>query len=91
MGLFAIAPQGGTGTLNRDFSAVLSDGRVYCYDAFKSVKSAGGIGLGSAHGIVLLSLPTSTTLKIEKQGTDGTRCGAATAYAFTVNATTFER
>jgi len=91
MGLYALTPQSGTGTLNRDFSAVLPDGRIYCYDAFKSGASAGGMGLGAAHGIVLISLPTAATLKVEKQGTDGTRCDAATPYAFTANAATFER
>jgi len=91
MGLYAFTPVGGAGALNRDFSAVVVDGRIYCYDAFKSGTSAGGMGLGTAHGIVLLSLPTVTTLTIEKQGTDGSRCDAATAYAFTANAVAFER
>jgi len=91
MGLYAFTPQGGSGTLNRDFSAVVPDGRIYCFDAFKTGTSAGGVGLAAPHGIVLVSLPTATTLKIERQGADGSKCDATTTYLFTAGATGFER
>jgi hypothetical protein len=58
-----------SGLVNRDFDQVTADGNLYCYDGFPT---GGGPGLG----IVLLSMPDATTLRIEHQdgGTSGD-CG----------------
>jgi len=50
------------GLVNRDFDQVTPDGQLYCYDTFLP-GSAPGLGTG----IVLVSMPNATTLKIEHQ------------------------
>ncbi|MBI3914427.1 MAG: hypothetical protein HY327_09645 [Chloroflexi bacterium] len=88
MGLYSFAPQS-AGRINRDFSAIKADGAIYCYDNFLQGQSQGGMPLGKPNGIVLLTMPTDLTLKIELQS--GARCDANAAYALTANATAFER
>ena len=82
---FNVASQGLT---NRAFSEVRADGNTYCYDNFLQGQSTGGMPLGRPNGVVLLSLPTDTLLKMEL--VPGGSCGASNL-ALTVNATTFER
>ncbi len=90
VGVYGFKPQA-SGNLSRDFSAVRADGTVYCYDSFLTGKSTGGIGMGSPRGVILLSMPSETTLRIEKRGPEGSRCDASAAYTFSANATLFER
>lgn len=67
-----------SGLVNLDFNLVTSNGTVYCYENFSNLLNS----------IVLLQLPSSTTLKIEKQ--TAASCGAG-PWTFTGAATTFER
>lgn len=89
-GVYGFKPET-SGKINRDFSQVKADGAVYCYDSFLTGKSLGGIGMGSARGIVLLAMPTESTLRVEKQGTEGSRCDASASYSLTADAMLFER
>jgi hypothetical protein len=58
-----------SGTYNRDFAQVTSDGLVYCYDSFfDPAGNPGGTGFG-----ILITMPNSTTLRVEKLNTS---CGA---------------
>lgn len=73
MGLYSFTPRTG-GRINRPFRDVTPDGSIYCYDSFLAGTSAGGVGLGNPRGIVLIQLPTATTLTVEKQGTAADAC-----------------
>jgi hypothetical protein len=77
------------GYINRDFPDVKADGSIYCYDNFLSGQSAGGMPLGKPNGILLMSLTSETTLKLEF--VSGGKCDANAKYQFTANATVFER
>jgi hypothetical protein len=88
MGLYSFTPLP-SGRINRDFNAVKADGSVYCYDSFLARQSAGGLPLGKPNGILLLMMPTDTTLKLEMQS--GSKCAESQTYALTANAATFER
>jgi hypothetical protein len=68
----------GAGHVNRDFDEVTSDGSVYCYDTFMNL----------ANSIILVQLPTSTTLTIERQ--TAASCGAG-PWTFTGSASNFVR
>ena len=87
MGLYSfnVASQGST---NRAFSEVRADGNTYCYDNFLQGQSTGGMPLGRPNGVVLLSMPIDTMLKMELVA--GSTCAAANR-VITANATTFER
>ena len=80
---FAVAT---SGTTNRDFKDVKPDGQVYCYDHFLTGRSAGHLPLSTVTGVILLQLPTATTLKVEHQPGDCT-----TTHTLTPVATTFSR
>lgn len=54
-GAYSFAPIH-SGTTNRDFNEVTADGNTYCYDS-----------LSTAGIVFLIQMPTTTTLKIEKQ------------------------
>lgn len=90
MGVYSFAVQS-SGTINRDFMNVTSDGNIYCYENFVATKTFGGVNLGNVSGAILLSLPTSTTLKIERQGSQGSNCTTINPWVFTSNAALFER
>src|SRR3989304_8930256 len=77
------------GLVNRDFGEVKADGRTYCYDSFVQGQSAGGMPLGRPSGILLVSMPSDTTLKVELVA--GSSRSAVANRALTGNATTFER
>jgi hypothetical protein len=87
MGLysFGVAAQG---SVNRAFSDVRTDGSTYCYDNFLQGQSIGGLPLSRPNGIVLLSLPSDASLRIELVA--GAPCASAPR-VFSTNATTFER
>jgi len=88
MGLYSFTPQS-AGKINRDFPDVKADGNIYCYDSFLQGQSAGGMPLGRANGILLMSLTSETTLKLEF--VSGGKCDANAKYEFTASATNFER
>ncbi|MBI4789656.1 MAG: hypothetical protein HY782_21715 [Chloroflexi bacterium] len=90
VGVYGFHPQP-AGQINRDFGQVKADGSIYCYDTFRVDRTAGGIPLGRPNGILLLTMPTTTTLRIEKQGTATSTCASTTPWIFTDAATTFER
>ncbi|OGI62381.1 MAG: hypothetical protein A2W18_10605 [Candidatus Muproteobacteria bacterium RBG_16_60_9] len=78
-----------TGSINRAFRDITADGTTYCYDHFLTGQTTGGMPLSQSSGILLLSMPSDTTLKVERIA--AASCAAATAWAFSANATTFER
>lgn len=59
--VYAFRPQA-SGWINRDFSQVRADGVTYCYDSFLTRKSPGGIGLGNPRGIIIMTMPTDSSL-----------------------------
>jgi hypothetical protein len=77
------------GLVNRDFSEVRADGQTYCYENFSQERPAGGMPVGQLSGILLVSMPSDTTLKIE--AVEGRSCQESTGWVFTTNATDFER
>ena len=83
---FQIEPQG---LINRDFSEVRPDGRTYCFENFLQGRTAGGMPLGNLSGILLLTMPSDTTLKIELA--TGTPCQANADWTFSEDAAAFER
>lgn len=87
-GIYSYDPRT-AGQVNRDFDEIVSDGRTYCFESFRSGQSEGGMPLGRAEGAIMLTLPTATTLRIEFL--PGAGCAATDAFVFGPNATTFER
>lgn len=68
-----------SGQVNRDWKDITADGKIYCADL--------SYGDGTADGqSVIVQMPTSTTLKMEKLGA----CGAG-PWSFSNKATEFER
>ncbi|TAK23115.1 MAG: hypothetical protein EPO26_09720 [Chloroflexota bacterium] len=88
MGLYAFPPRE-TGTINRRFADVRADGRIYCYEGFSREQSPGGMPLTRPSGVLLLSLPTETTLRVEHVNQPA--CPPDSARAFGADAATFER
>lgn len=87
MGLYSFTPET-QGLRNRAFRDVRSDGNTYCYDGFLQGQTAGGLPLSRPNGVVLVSLPTATTLRMQLVA--GTSCASANP-VMTSAATTFER
>lgn len=87
MGLYSFTPEA-QGLVNRPFRSVVPDGNVYCFDRFARGQSTGGLPLAQANGVLLMSMPSDSSLKVELAA--GTSCAAANR-ALTANATTFER
>jgi hypothetical protein len=88
-GIFSF-PVEAAGRVNRDFSAVTADGLIYCYDRFLGGQTRGGIPLSQPGGIILVSLSSATTLRVEIQGTRS-ECGATASWSFASAARDFER
>lgn len=88
MGLYSF-PVATDGLINREFKQVTADGQVYCYDRFLTGQSEGGMPLGKVDGVLLLMLPSEITLKVEL--VPGRLCKDLARWAFTPQATTFER
>lgn len=88
MGLYGFKPMA-SGHINRDFKDIQPDGSTYCFDNFLSGKTAGGLNFSRLDGILIVTMPDETKLKIEKISNAST-C-ANTHLAFTSAATTFER
>ena len=78
-----------SGLDNRDFSAIKSDGKVYCIDSYIQGQSAGGLPISKPGGILLLAMPDDTSLTVELAV--GSSCGAVSKRAFSAGATRFER
>lgn len=89
-GLAAFVPEP-AGRVNRDFAEVRADGETYCYDRFTSGRSVGGVPLGDPGGVLLLSMPTPTTLRIERRGAPGDSCAGVPDWALSGAASNFER
>lgn len=87
MGLYSFSPAA-QGLINRPFNAIRSDGNTYCVDGFLRGQSTGGMPLTQANGVLLLTMPSDSTLQLEL--VSGNSCATA-ARVFTANATTFER
>lgn len=88
MGLYSFKAAA-EGLINRDFSSVRADGNVYCFDNFIQGQSAGSVPLTTPNGILLMSMPTDLSLKVELA--EGTTCAASPKRAFSANARSFER
>jgi hypothetical protein len=88
MGLYSFSPAK-EGFINRDFSAVTTDGNIYCYDHFTDGRSKGSLPLTPLTGILLASLIDEHTLRMEYQQ-DKSSC-ASESLAFTDGAVIFER
>jgi hypothetical protein len=90
-------PIAASGTVNRDWKNVTSDGSIYCYDAFtasstpqQGPRSTGGLPLVDPKGILFMQLTDATHLKVEWKS--ATSCPlAAGALQFSATATVFER
>jgi hypothetical protein len=76
------------GLINRAFRDLTPNGSVYCYDRFLNGQSTGGLPLTRPDGVLLMSMPTGLTLKVELVAAGS--CAAASR-TFTGAATTFER
>jgi len=87
MGLYSFTVEA-QGSINRAFSAVRADGTVYCYDRFLRGQSAGGMPLSQPAGMLLLSMSSDRTLRVEQ--TAGSSCATASR-TFTAAAAPFER
>lgn len=85
MGLYSFEPQS-TGTTNRDFKDIKSDGNVYCFNNFLSGQSVGQLNLSTLNGVLLMQMPNEKTLKVEYQPGS---CGDE--FKISTNATTFDR
>ncbi len=86
LGLYTFTPQS-TGTVNRDFADVRPDGKTYCYERFGSGQTRSGLNLGAIDGVLLMTMPTATTLRVERRA--GATC--ANAPPMGPDAFTFER
>jgi len=87
-GLYAFAPRD-EGTVNRPFSEVRADGRVYCYEQFAAGSTPGGMPLARLSGVLLMSLPDGATLRMENLA--GPRCPPDHQRSLSPSATSFER
>lgn len=88
LGLYAFQPRS-DGVVNRDFGAVVPDGRSYCFESFLADKTVGGLPLGQPDGVLLMALPDALTLKVELVA--AASCAAVADHAPGAAATTFVR
>lgn len=87
-GLASFVPAG-DGRVNRDFAQVRADGAAYCYDRFLSGRSVGGVPLVDPGGVLLLTLPTPNTLRLEARAAPS--CAALSDWSPGPAALDFER
>ena len=73
-GLASFAPRQ-DGTINRDFAAVVADGRVYCWENFQTGVTPSGINAARVEGTIFIAMPDAVTLRIEHIRTPGAACG----------------
>lgn len=88
LGLYSYIPKA-TGVDNRDFGAIRPDGKIYCLDAFIEGQSVGGLPLNKPAGVLMLGLPSETTLMVELIA--GNACSALLERNFSANATLYVR
>jgi hypothetical protein len=62
-GIYSFLPQS-TGVINRDFKDVKPDGKIYCYEKFKSDTTRGKIYLTQISGSILMTMPDDKTLRV---------------------------
>ncbi len=84
-------PHAADAKVNREFRDVVPDGGVYCYENLRGGRSKGLLPLATLDGVLLLTMPGETTLRIEKQGAAGATCDSMRPWTLSANATTFER
>jgi len=65
-GQYSFTPRS-DGAVNRDWPAITADGRVYCYEGWRSGLTAGALPLSTASGVVLISMPAPDRLRIQYQ------------------------
>lgn len=82
-GAYAFTPTN-SGSVNRNFGGVASDGSVYCYEAFRSLFDE----RVSIPMTLLVQMPSETTLRIEWRNVN--TCGSG-PWAFSGTAVDFER
>jgi hypothetical protein len=63
-GQYSFVPRA-EGVINRDWPQLSPDGRVYCYEGWRSGSTAGALPLTTAAGVVLISMPAPDRLRIE--------------------------
>lgn len=83
-GVYTFAPRS-TGLINRDFRDVRPDGQMYCYEQFQGGVTRSGLNLASANGVLVMTMPTPTSLRVELQvgpTCASTRMPGATAFTF---------
>lgn len=87
MGVYSFAVAA-TGSTNRAFREVKPTGGTFCYETFLSGRSTGGLPLSRANGVLLMAMPSATTLKVELVSAGS--CASAPR-EFSAKAATFER
>ncbi len=88
----ATFPVEASGQTNRDFSVVTPDGGVFCYERFVNGQTDGGQNVGwSGAAVLLVTMPSDTTLRVERVAIDAGLCSSVPAWAFTDAGTTYER
>jgi len=86
MGIYTFVPRP-TGVVNRDFRDVRPDGQTYCYEQFQGGRTRSGLNLATASGVLVMTMPTPTSLRVELQA--GPTCASARLPG--ANAFTFDR
>ncbi|MBI3072133.1 MAG: hypothetical protein HYY84_08430 [Deltaproteobacteria bacterium] len=88
----ATFPVEATGQTNRDFNLVRPDGGVFCYERFVSGQTDGGQNVGwSGAAVLLVTMPSDSTLRVERVAVDAGLCSSVPLWAFTDAGTTYER
>ncbi len=77
------------GFVNRQPRDITSDGNIYCFEGFPAGRTSGKMPTERLDGILLLTLPSDTTLLLEMQSATG--CDAAQPWQFTGGAVAYER
>jgi len=82
-----------SGTVNRNFIDITSDGQIYCFDELRNYPDALSTGHSqSLDGYLFLKMTTNTELMIERIPTGGTSCPSDTStLSFSNSAVSFER
>jgi hypothetical protein len=86
-GRYSFVPRA-EGLVNRDFKNVKPDGSIYCFEGFTGGQSAGKLPLNRASGILLVTLPSASQLRVEYR--DAPACGSG-PWSLGATAAEFER
>jgi hypothetical protein len=88
LSLYTYTPSA-VGQVNRRARDIRPDGGIYCIEGFPSGRTSGRMPTERLDGVLLLTLPTETTLRAEVQF--GRTCDGARPWSFTENAVLYER